>query len=224
MVIGTTGFDEEDLAQIDKAAESIAIMFAPNMSVGVNLCLKLLQTAAKALGDDVDIEIIEAHHRHKVDAPSGTAKIMGEVIADALDRDLSENEINDVLKQSNCEFIYDLPNWVNTEIWERGVRLSWWQKQRLAIAKIMLKNPKIIILDEPTSALDSFSEEQITKAMNNLFKDRTVIVIAHRLQTVRYADEIFVFESWKLVENWTHSSLIKKWWVYSKMLELQSWF
>lgn len=90
MVIGTTGFDEEGLAKLDKAAESIAIMFAPNMSVGVNLCLKLLQTAATILGDDVDIEIIEAHHRHKVDAPSGTAKIMGEVIAEALGRDLSE--------------------------------------------------------------------------------------------------------------------------------------
>jgi len=90
MVIGTTGFDEEGLAQLKKASEKIAIMFAPNMSVGVNLCLKLLQTAAKILGDDVDIEIIEAHHRHKVDAPSGTAKIMGEVIAETLGRDLSE--------------------------------------------------------------------------------------------------------------------------------------
>lgn len=90
MVIGTTGFDEEGLAQLKQAAKKIPIMFAPNMSVGVNLCLKLLQTAAKILGDDVDIEIIEAHHRHKVDAPSGTAKIMGEVIAEALGRDLAE--------------------------------------------------------------------------------------------------------------------------------------
>ncbi len=86
---------------------------------------------------------------------------------------------------SKCEFIYDLPNGIDTEIWERGVKLSWWQRQRLAIAKIMIKNPKIIILDEPTSALDSFSEDKITKAMNNLFKWRTVIVIAHRLQTVK---------------------------------------
>ena len=90
MVIGTTGFDEEGLDQLKQAAEKIAIMFAPNMSVGVNLCLKLLQTAAKILGDDVDIEIIEAHHRHKVDSPSGTAKIMGEVIAETLGRDLAE--------------------------------------------------------------------------------------------------------------------------------------
>jgi len=90
MVIGTTGLSDEQKQQIEKASEKIAIVFAPNMSVGVNLTLKLLDMAARVLGDDVDIEIIEAHHRHKVDAPSGTALRMGEVVADALDRDLSE--------------------------------------------------------------------------------------------------------------------------------------
>ncbi|HEC12842.1 MAG TPA: 4-hydroxy-tetrahydrodipicolinate reductase [Acidiferrobacteraceae bacterium] len=88
MVIGTTGFDDNAKRQIAEAAEEIAIVFAPNMSVGVNLCFKLLDVAARVLGDDVDIEIIEAHHRHKVDAPSGTALRMGEVVADALGRDL----------------------------------------------------------------------------------------------------------------------------------------
>lgn len=90
MVIGTTGFDEAGLDQIKQASKTIAIVFAPNMSVGVNLCLKLLQTAAKVMGDYTDIEVIEAHHRHKVDAPSGTAVKMGEVIAETLGRDLSE--------------------------------------------------------------------------------------------------------------------------------------
>ena len=90
MVIGTTGFDDAGKATIAKAAETIAIVFAPNMSVGVNLCLKLLDMAAKVLGDSVDIEIIEAHHRHKIDAPSGTALRMGEVVANALGRDLKE--------------------------------------------------------------------------------------------------------------------------------------
>lgn len=90
MVIGTTGFDEAGKAAINAASEKISIMFAPNMSIGVNLCLKLLDMAARVLGDTVDIEIIEAHHRHKVDAPSGTALRMGEVIADALGRDLKE--------------------------------------------------------------------------------------------------------------------------------------
>ncbi|MBK5962898.1 4-hydroxy-tetrahydrodipicolinate reductase [Thiocystis minor] len=90
MVIGTTGLDETQRAAIAAAGETIGIVFAPNMSVGVNLCFKLLDIAARVLGDEVDIEIIEAHHRHKVDAPSGTALRMGEVIAEALGRDLKE--------------------------------------------------------------------------------------------------------------------------------------
>jgi len=90
VVIGTTGFTDEQKQQIAAAAKDIPIVFAPNMSVGVNLCLKLLDMAARVLGDDVDIEIIEAHHRHKVDAPSGTALRMGEVVAEALGRDLKE--------------------------------------------------------------------------------------------------------------------------------------
>ncbi len=90
LVIGTTGCDQALEDKIRQAAESIAIVYAPNMSVGVNLCLKLLQTAARVLGDEVDIEVIEAHHRHKVDAPSGTALKMGQVVAEALGRDLSE--------------------------------------------------------------------------------------------------------------------------------------
>jgi 4-hydroxy-tetrahydrodipicolinate reductase len=90
IVIGTTGFDDNGKAAIAKAAEQIAVVFAPNMSVGVNLCLKLLDMAARVLGDTVDIEITEAHHRHKIDAPSGTALRMGEVVANALGRDLKE--------------------------------------------------------------------------------------------------------------------------------------
>ena len=90
MVIGTTGCDPELEARLADAGESIAILYAPNMSIGVNLCLKLLQTAATVLGDSVDIEVIEAHHRNKVDAPSGTALKMGQVVADALGRDLAD--------------------------------------------------------------------------------------------------------------------------------------
>lgn len=88
MVIGTTGFDEAGKARIAEAANDIAVVFAPNMSVGVNLCFQLLETAARVLGNEVDIEITEAHHRHKTDAPSGTALRMGEVVAHALRRDL----------------------------------------------------------------------------------------------------------------------------------------
>ena len=90
MVIGTTGLSPEQRAMLAEAAGDIAIMHAPNMSVGVNLCFKLLDVAARALGDSVDIEIVEAHHRNKVDAPSGTAVRMGEIIAGALGRELAD--------------------------------------------------------------------------------------------------------------------------------------
>jgi 4-hydroxy-tetrahydrodipicolinate reductase len=90
IVIGTTGFDDAQKAQIADASKDIGVVFAPNMSVGVNLCFKLLDVAARVMGDDSDIEIIEAHHRHKLDAPSGTAVRMGEVVADALGRDLAK--------------------------------------------------------------------------------------------------------------------------------------
>ncbi|MBF0217917.1 MAG: 4-hydroxy-tetrahydrodipicolinate reductase [Gammaproteobacteria bacterium] len=89
MVIGTTGFDPAGKEEIHHSAKLIPIVFAPNMSVGVNLSFKLLEIAAKVLGDEVDIEIIEAHHRHKLDAPSGTALAMGEVVAKSLGRDLA---------------------------------------------------------------------------------------------------------------------------------------
>lgn len=90
LVIGTTGFDQAGKDLIAEAARKTAIVFAPNMSVGVNVTMKLLEMAARSFSHGYDIEIIEAHHRHKVDAPSGTALKMGEVIADALGRDLKE--------------------------------------------------------------------------------------------------------------------------------------
>jgi 4-hydroxy-tetrahydrodipicolinate reductase len=95
LVIGTTGFSEAQKAEIAAAAREIAIVMAPNMSVGVNVTLKLLDMAARALATGYDIEIIEAHHRHKVDAPSGTALKMGEVVAAALGRDLKDCAVYD---------------------------------------------------------------------------------------------------------------------------------
>ena len=142
----------------------------------------------------------------------------------ALKEPPTDTKLKKIIKAAKCEFIYDFTEWLQTEIWEKWVRLSWWQKQRLAIAKIMLKNPDIILLDEPTSALDSFNEEEISQALNNLFEWKTVIIVAHRLQTVKSADRILLFEDWKVIEDGTHQSLIRKNWKYKKMLDLQSGF
>jgi len=142
----------------------------------------------------------------------------------AVAEDIEEEAIQKAIKLAKCDFIYKFKDGVNTEIWEKWIRLSGGQRQRLAIAKIFLKNPEIIILDEPTSALDSFAEEKITEAMHNLYKNRTVIIVAHRLQTVKEADDIIVLDEWKIIERWTHKNLTKKKWYYAKMLELQSGF
>ena len=93
LVIGTTGFDAEGLQRIRAAARDIPILMAPNMSLGVNLLFRLIEQAARALGDEFDAEIIEAHHRHKIDAPSGTALRMGQILAEALGRDLAETAV-----------------------------------------------------------------------------------------------------------------------------------
>jgi len=142
----------------------------------------------------------------------------------SIDDNNQDEIINNALRLAHCDFVFELEKWLDTEIWERGVRLSWGQKQRLAIAKIFLKNPEIILLDEPTSALDSFSEEKITDAPDTLFEWRTVIIVAHRLQTVKKADDIIVLEDGQVSERWTHAELIEKKWIYNKMLELQSGF
>ena len=137
---------------------------------------------------------------------------------------LASDRVHEAIRHARCEFVYDLPEGRDTEIGERGVRLSWWQRQRLAIAKIFLKNPEIVILDEPTSALDSESEEAITQAMNDLFENRTVIIIAHRLQTVKNADRIVLIEDGEVKEDGTHVELMWREGSYFKMVELQSGF
>ncbi|AHB41843.1 Lipid A export ATP-binding/permease protein MsbA [candidate division SR1 bacterium RAAC1_SR1_1] len=142
----------------------------------------------------------------------------------ALDKEPDTKHLEKTIKDAKCEFIREFDNGLETEIGERGVRLSGGQKQRLAIAKIMLKNPNIILLDEPTSALDSFNEEQINIALHNLFKGKTVVVVAHRLQTVKQADRIIFLEQGKIIEEGTHNELVKLGGKYKRMLDLQSGF
>lgn len=173
-----------------------------------------------------EIKLIDyyKHMGYLTQEPSVFDGTVYENLVYSLDRPPKENEIDQVIELSKCNFINNLKDWLKTEIGERGVRLSGWQKQRLAIAKIMLKNPNIIFLDEPTAALDSFNEEDISVALHNLFKWKTVIIIAHRLQTVKDADRILFIENWKIIEDWNHEELVKQNGKYKTMLDLQSGF
>ena len=136
--------------------------------------------------------------------------------------DATANDVIEAAKAAYChDFISDLPQGYNTEIGERGVRLSGGQQQRVAIARAILKNAPILILDEATSALDNESEAIVQEALNNLMKGRTVIVIAHRLSTVRHADEILVLDKGEIIEQGSHEELVQRDQTYARLLQAQ---
>ena len=134
----------------------------------------------------------------------------------------SAKEIKNVVKLCNLEkFIKSLEFQYETIVGERGLKLSGGEKQRIAIARMMLKNPKILILDEATSALDIKTEKSVLEAINNYFKNNTKIVIAHRLTTVRNCDKIVVMSNGKITERGKHSNLIKNKGLYYEMWNKQ---
>jgi ABC-type multidrug transport system fused ATPase/permease subunit len=135
----------------------------------------------------------------------------------------AENEIIDSAIQANAwDFIQSFPNGLDTIVGERGIQLSGGQRQRIAIARAVLKNPKILILDEATSSLDSESERLVQEALEKLMKGRTSLVIAHRLSTIRNADKIIVLNEGKIVEQGTHSELLaNEKGLYKSLTELQ---
>ena len=125
--------------------------------------------------------------------------------------DATDDEVVEAAKMANAhDFISNLPNGYDTEVGERGVKLSGGQKQRLSIARIFLNNPPVLILDEATSALDLESEAIIQEALDVLSKDRTTLIVAHRLSTITHADRIVVMENGRIVETGTHQQLINK--------------
>jgi ABC-type multidrug transport system fused ATPase/permease subunit len=135
----------------------------------------------------------------------------------------TSDEIQLAAQQANAwEFIQGFPEGMQTQVGDRGIQLSGGQKQRIAIARAILKNPSILILDEATSALDSASEQLVQEALDRLMVNRTAVVIAHRLSTVRKADKILVLQDGQIQEQGTHESLISLNGAYAKFVELQS--
>ena len=122
----------------------------------------------------------------------------------------SEEEIWAALSGAHIhEFVEQLPDRLETVIGERGIRLSMGEKQRITIARVLLKNPKVVILDEATSSVDTATERKIQEALDNLMSSRTVLIIAHRLSTVRKANQIVALKKGRVVEQGTHDSLLK---------------
>jgi ATP-binding cassette subfamily B protein len=137
--------------------------------------------------------------------------------------DVSSQEVELALRDANAwDFVQAFDDGVETVVGERGARLSGGQRQRLAIARALIRNPRILILDEATSALDSESEKLIQDALSRLMKDRTTFVVAHRLSTVQEADQILVLDEGKIVESGTHSELVSKQGLYRRLYDAQS--
>ncbi|MFE5318442.1 ABC transporter ATP-binding protein [Paenibacillus sp. NPDC056579] len=135
----------------------------------------------------------------------------------------SEKEIIHAARAANAhDFILNLPNGYDTEIGERGVKLSGGQKQRIAIARVFLKDPRILVLDEATSALDLESEHLIQEALEQLAKDRTTLIVAHRLSTITHADQIVLIEHGEIKEKGTHEELMKKEGAYARLFNVQN--
>jgi ATP-binding cassette subfamily B protein len=212
-----------------KPGETIAIVgpSGAGKSTVVNLVVGFLRpTEGRILLDGRDMNTLDmrTYRRFLSIVPQETVLFDGTVRENVTygSRRVSEARLEEALKSANAwEFVQEMPEGWRTVIGERGTRLSGGQKQRLAIARALIRNPRVLILDEATSALDSVSEEQIQEALARLMRDRTTFVVAHRLSTIRNADRIVVMEQGSIAELGTHDELIRQDGIYRHLQALQ---
>lgn len=184
-------------------------------------------TAGQILLDGKDIRQLRLHDlRALMGIVSQEAILFNDTVRNNIafsTADASAAAVEAAAKAANAhDFILNLPNGYDTNIGDRGNKLSGGQRQRLTIARALLKNPPVLILDEATSALDSESEKLVQAALDTLLRNRTALVIAHRLSTVQHADEIIVLDEGRIVERGTHEKLMKTGKMYRKLVELQA--
>lgn len=176
--------------------------------------------------DDIDVrEVTQNSLRKNIwtvfqDSSMFNTTILENIKLDNFDASLEDVQ-NVAIKSHSMDFINNLSNWFDTLVWERWVKLSWWEKQRLAIARAFLKDAPILVLDEATSALDSETEKYLQTSFEELMKWRTTFIIAHRLSTIRKADRIFVFKWWKIVESGSYKELKNMWGYFKKLIDSQ---
>lgn len=180
----------------------------------------------QVLIDDVDIkDITQDSLRKNIAAVFQDSSMFNTTILENIKLDnfnATKEEIENVaIKSHSMDFINNLSNWFDTLVWERWIKLSWWEKQRLSIARAFLKDAPILVLDEATSALDSETEKYLQSSFEELMKGRTTFIIAHRLSTIRKADRIFVFKRGKIVESGTYRELKNMWGYFKKLIDSQ---
>ena len=211
-----------------KPGETIALVgpSGAGKSTVFNLALRLFDVSKGNIKlEGEDIRDLQRHSlRNQMALVSQDAFLFDDTIRAniALGKmDATDAEISAAMDAAACEFVHDLPDGLNAQAGEGGRNLSGGQRQRIAIARAVLKDAPILLLDEATSALDAASEAKVQKALENLSKDRTTLIIAHRLSTVRSADKIFVLDKGKVVEEGDHETLMLKNAAYADLVKLQ---